>query len=440
MAESRRSHFERIIDKISVKDTNTNKATGKNDGSNSHTVKNNSLLRILASPFTMSCHSVFTLPREERTVSAESFFRKVSCRREERQDCHENRNTAELGLCNAVFREQNEGDDADRGAAVPRDSSVLNSASKPDLVELILIHCGEDSRYCSILERILNDGFLLDNTLELVRISHRGILDTHYSLFLQKIFEKSAKSLEVLELDNFEIHEDGSTALLFESLECCQNLRTLHISDWRKMQPKHFSFLSQAIRSLSNLETLYLHGDNMDAAGLSTLLRGIAGHPELTYLTLDENPIGDEGAIELSKFLASDRCKKIEYLSLWGCEIWDDGWDAVASGLARFHTLKTLFAGGDLDQHLDKVLESVKVNMTLTELSHDDDDPSSPQISHFLRLNWANRKALMNEPIASRAWREAFERLNVLEEPNIDSEMLFYLLRHRPEMMDVLKR
>ncbi|KAL3911350.1 MAG: hypothetical protein SGARI_001685 [Bacillariaceae sp.] len=374
------------------------------------------------------------------TVSAESFSRKVGRYGRE----YSNPKSAELRFVDVNFVEKDDGESEgeDQGAVLQRNLSVLRS--------LILKDCGEDSRQFPVLEQILKGGFNDDSALEDIEISHRVILDTGYARFMQRLFEKSANSLKFLELKHFEILDnDDATAVLFESLNLCQNLRTLRIEEWRKMQPKHFSLLSEAIRALPNLEQLFLCNMNMDAAGLSALLPGIAGHPGVSELCLEENPIGDEGAIELSKFLASDNCIKIERLSLGGgCEIWEDGWDALATGLAQFHTVKTLLPGQDIEQHLDKVLESLKVNMNLTKIDYvgrrwerRNPSPHSAQIDYFLLLNQANRKALMNEPISSRAWREAFEALKRCQESNYTQvEMFFYLLRHRPEMMDGLKR
>jgi hypothetical protein len=342
-----------------------------------------------------------------------------------------------VSFCNVTFCED-ENDHENGGDSGPAEST---DSSKPKLVSLRMEACDEDPISCSILERTLSRNFEMKSALKSFDISFMN-LSIEFVQFLEEILQKSVGSLESLKLFGVRVEEDDVMRRLLHSIKFCHNLRTLQIMDCG-IEDKHCLSLSRTVRSLTKLCNLILLGNEIDGPALEIFLQhGIARHPELTHLELSGNPIGDYGAIELSDFLSSDSCRKISSVHVELCEIWEDGYVYLMKGLARCGTLQCLSVDTDFEQHFESVVEALKVNMTLTDFvcgiqfsggNTAKIEPSSSlaQIHYYLRLNKAGRKVLMNEPFASQAWPETFAAASN------DVDVLFYILKQRPELMDI---
>jgi hypothetical protein len=219
-------------------------------------------------------------------------------------------------------------------------------------------------------------------------------------------------------------------------------LHVLHIEKCG-LDNTHSPHLAALVRAQQNLISLDISKNNLDESALRILVEhGISHHPTLSSLVLSENPIGDEGAFALSKLLSSTHCTNLRSLSILECEIWDRGCRAMAKDLARFRTLKEFLVDGNWGAHLDIMAKSLRHNMVLTKLwmphhvaeinDFEDATKSSwTQIQYYLRLNLAKRKMLLNVPMSSSTWVCTFARANA------DVDLLFYLLRERPEIANL---
>jgi len=92
----------------------------------------------------------------------------------------------------------------------------------------------------------------------------------------------------------------------FSGLRQCKNLRSLRLTDCDIRSDDVYE-LAETLRALSNtLESLDVSRNHIDGSGLEILLHnGLAGHQRLKRLVLSHNPIGDDGALHLSKFFFS---------------------------------------------------------------------------------------------------------------------------------------
>ena len=192
---------------------------------------------------------------------------------------------------------------------------------------------------------------------------------------------------------------------LFSAIGECVNLKSLRLEDC-DIRTEDVPELIKAFRSLSHtLELLDLSRNHIDGTGLNILIRdGLlddnagGGHKclgLLKRLVLSHNPIGDDGAVQLSKFLSSQspsfpsssttaaaataatittttNTSRIESLWLVDCDIWSPGCNALAKDLQRFDTLKELIVdNGEWDNHLtlEAIVESLRMNVILKHLS-----------------------------------------------------------------------
>lgn len=73
----------------------------------------------------------------------------------------------------------------------------------------------------------------------------------------------------------------------------------------------------------------------------------ILAHCDLTHLSLEENPLGDMGAMQFAEVIKHTRLKELE---LCKCEIRDNGCRALAKSLAENHQQSLTYLGlaGDM--------------------------------------------------------------------------------------------
>eukprot|EP00533_Pseudo-nitzschia_delicatissima_P005868 CAMPEP_0116079588 /NCGR_PEP_ID=MMETSP0327-20121206/1223_1 /TAXON_ID=44447 /ORGANISM="Pseudo-nitzschia delicatissima, Strain B596" /LENGTH=408 /DNA_ID=CAMNT_0003570225 /DNA_START=244 /DNA_END=1470 /DNA_ORIENTATION=+ len=251
---------------------------------------------------------------------------------------------------------------------------------------------------------------------------------------------KRGGCLESLEFRR--IHVPSSKALrsrFFSALGQCKNLRSLKLSDC-DIRSEDASELAEALASLAGtLETLDLSRNHINGAGLKTLIqKSLLRQKRLRKLILSHNPIGDDGAVHLSKFLSSSGTR-IECLLLIDCDMWSSGCDALGRSLRDFDSLRELVVGGEWEYHLQAVADSLRTNVTLKQLlvvsqQHytDNNNKHKKRIEYYLALNRAHRRISIDENLSFKLWPTILEKA---QDKNESADLWYHLLRRRPELV-----
>jgi hypothetical protein len=94
--------------------------------------------------------------------------------------------------------------------------------------------------------------------------------------------------------------------------------------------------LAQSLGSRNTtLQKLALKGNSITSTGVGVLLDTMEHNSHITDLELQDNPIGDDGAILLARSLGNNSLPNLECLYLSQCGICDDGFIALVSALER---------------------------------------------------------------------------------------------------------
>jgi Leucine-rich repeat (LRR) protein len=306
------------------------------------------------------------------------------------------------------------------------------------LSEVSIDLCCLDVQAGQVMGPILGAILHSNNTVRTLKIANSKI-SVEFVDLLKSMFEQRRCFFKNIHLQNIHMEEVYKMNELLLALHNGSDIHVLHLEKCG-LGTAQISHLAGLIRAQQNLISLDISKNNLDGTSLCFLLeRGIAQHPTLSKLMLSENPIGDKGAVALSKFLSSTDHSNLRSLSLLECEIWDRGCRAMARDMARFGNLKELFVDGNWGEHLESIAKSLRNNVVMTKLwmpqyfsgSNDCEDTQRKawtQIQYYLRLNRANRKILLNVSISSSTW------VSTLARGNTDLDLIFYVLRSRPEV------
>ena len=350
-------------------------------------------------------------------------------------------------------------------------NSNSSSIGEARIEELTIERCRLDLEGARVLGKALrtsNSNNSAISTLKSLKMVNLSFWDEDNDVceILSHLFEGIAKAgkrggcLESLEFRNMAM--PSSKALrsrFFSALRNCQNLSSLKLADC-DMQSEDIYELAKTVKSLSHtLESLDLSRNDIDGSGLEVLLKhGLAGHESMKRLIISHNPIGDDGAIHLSRFLAKQQnqnnrhkqrsntknsnnpdatnntCSKgIESLQLVDCDLWSPGCARLARTLKDVDTLSELVVGSEWKQHLETVANSLKTNVALKHLHiafdafdddvDDDDDEPQPhhdgetvsssslsslsameRIEYYLALNRGHRQISIAESLSFKLW------------------------------------
>lgn len=245
----------------------------------------------------------------------------------------------------------------------------------------------------------------------------------------------------------------------FSALGECKNLRSLRLVDC-DIRSEDVNDLAETLRSLSqSLEFLDLSRNHIDGRGIEILLKnGMANHDCLKRLVLSHNPIGDDGAVHISKFFSNESrstmTTRIESLQLIDCDLWSPGCSSLSKAIHDFDTLTELVVGGEWEHHLEAVATSLKTNVVLKHLlvvsqvcqESDVDAYKSTMetIEYYLALNRAHRKISNDERLSFKLWptilgekktdttRCSFHRGG---SKDFRADIWYHLLRRRPELV-----
>jgi len=332
--------------------------------------------------------------------------------------------------------------------------------------ELIIERCHLDMKGCQALGRVLRS--CSSSKIKLFKLKNVHIPDNDSCLIpLIEGINEAGMNGGSLETINFERVVIGSSksnkknglCRFFSAFGICTNLRHLRLVDCSLQSNNDISELAtETIQKLlqnnnsgnsKQFESLDLSRNNIDGLGVDLLLRmgfqqqqqgnTINNNNSFKRLVLSHNPVGDDGAIYISRFFSSNYLNtkttntRIESLSLVDCDIWSEGCEAISKELKYFDTLQELYIidghddddGGEWENHLPTILESIKStnvvlqhfyssNNSLLQQHHcdhqmnDNDngngnndtiiDQQWKEIDYYLQLNRAKLRRLSKEP------------------------------------------
>mmetsp|Transcript_7386 Transcript_7386/g.15233 ORF Transcript_7386/g.15233 Transcript_7386/m.15233 type:complete len:496 (+) Transcript_7386:659-2146(+) len=393
--------------------------------------------------------------------------------------------------------------------------------------ELTIERCRLDLEGARVLGKALRSDSSAISTLRSLRMVNLSFSEEDSALLpiLEGMAEAGNRNGCLESIEFRRITMPSSRALrkrFFSALGECTNLRSLSLTDCDiGSDEDDVRDLAETVRSLSNtLASLDLSRNDIDGTGLSVLLKdGLDAHSSLKRLVLSHNPIGDDGAVHLSRFFskvsvakhqkananaaAAAATTRIESLRLVECDLWSPGCIALSKGLGDFDTLTELIVGGEWEDHLGVVAESMKTNVCLEQLvvvsAHgwldhlrfEDNDGGSTssssnsssassaasnahesttktsreRIEYYLALNRAHRKisVIDNERgLSFRFWPTALaKRATTGTRPNQntgerrghgcgtpqqpshgfnDADIWYHLLQRRPELVETSRR
>ena len=250
---------------------------------------------------------------------------------------------------------------------------------------------------------------------------------------------KSSSSSCITELDfsQTKLGLDNLTTL-FECLKCNTTLETLILDDCDIVDETNYAtgianFLSQN----KHLKELSLNQNYLISDSIRIIVQdGLIHNATLTTLSLNDNPVGDDGAIYLTDMLRRNTSTKLQSLSIMNCEIWERGYQALARGIATMQSLQELMVDGpELEEHASELLVSMKQNMVLRNLVMansipyrlEQDDETWKEIFWYINLNRIKRLLLQKQNTPMGLWPY------VLEYSRYEPKFMFYMLRQKPD-------
>lgn len=300
--------------------------------------------------------------------------------------------------------------------------SLFSSNKRID--ELTLDKCLLRNQDGHLLQRILNENSI--KTLRLIRENVDEIIDKIASRL------SLSSSLQTLDLTGSQI-SSKSFAILMRCLSENTQLKSLILKDCG-LGDKRVEDLNHFLLTNRHLKSLDLCGNDIGTTGIDLLAKeGLRQNTSLQKLQLSQNPLGDDGAMHLTKVLQTN--SSLQSISLIDCEIWGPGCQHLAEGLIHMKGLKHLFVDGEMQDYASLVLASLQHNMTLTHVWTDrcgylvKSDHQWRLVEFFLRLNRGKRRLLIEPNAPASLWPLALQSISG------DPRLVYYMLRHKPEIM-----
>ena len=173
--------------------------------------------------------------------------------------------------------------------------------------------------------------------------------------------------------------------------------------------------IAEMLVSNKNLKSLELASCHIPDEAVATLALALSrgNNTSLQKLSLGFNAFGDEGVTALGEMLSND--SRLEQLEVQFNEFGDKGLEALIQGLSENYFLWDLFIlnGSTYSSGKSKLIELM---------------------SHWLYLNRAGRRALLEESVSQALWPVVLERARRMG----GSTAVFYMLQARPPL-DLLK-
>lgn len=209
--------------------------------------------------------------------------------------------------------------------------------------------------------------------------------------------------------------------------------------------------LANALLVNSTLIELHLFGNRVTGVGAESLASALYQNGSLQSLILSFNQIGDRGAAALAQALTiNTTLTKIWFPSN---AVGNLGMHAFADLLPRMKGLEQLNVGLLLDEEAAEALvKALEYNLSLSVLHMEqpiipveygeeessEDPPPLAAMDFFLRLNRSGRRLLREAKVRPGVWAHVLARAT----PNRAGtpDVLYYLLKEKPELLDRQKR
>jgi len=354
--------------------------------------------------------------------------------------------------------------------------ATTETTGEARIEELTIERCRLDLEGAQVLGKVLRGKVNRDHSttsaLRSLKLSNLAFLDEQHDEcevllpILEGIVEAGERRGCMESIEFRQIALPNSPILrrrFFSTLGKCVHLKSLRLVDC-DIRTEDAPELAAAIASLSNtLQLLDLSRNDIHESGLAVLLRdGLKGHKRLERLILSHNPIGDNGAIHLSRFLSrtsnTQRTTGIKSLWLVDCDIWSPGCASLARALKDFDTATELVVDGEWENHLEEVVESLRTNVVLKRLwvISDDDlwgetgkfhlqQQFRDRIEYYLALNRSHRRLSVELDLPFQLWPTVLDEKkssaqnrtgrNHDSDRNSNPDIWYHLLRQRPELV-----
>jgi hypothetical protein len=188
----------------------------------------------------------------------------------------------------------------------------------------------------------LAPAFYRNTSMKLLDISFNGVADTESASILRNILRRN-KTMTALDLGG---NRFGLTAGAFDyiadGLGSNSTLLKIDLS-YCHLRDNGVSALAQTLGSRNTtLQNLVLGYNSITSAGVGLLLETMEYNCHITDLDLRYNPIRDEGASLLARYLGNNTLPNLTSLSLFNCRIHDDGFIALVTALEQNTSLLQL--------------------------------------------------------------------------------------------------
>ena len=201
----------------------------------------------------------------------------------------------------------------------------------------------------------------------------------------------NSRNIQNLYLNNMIIGEIGTKSIA-ELLKRNQGIKELFIQK-NKIGVKGGQYLGEAMRTNFGLGTLSIAGNQIGVAGIRGLTKGLIQNKKcsLSYLDISYNNIGDEGIVEVGKYIKTDHCKLRNLLALKN-DIESEGILLFADYMRGNRQLV------DLNVHRNKI-GSLAINALLTALVEEGKGKHVIQKLNFYECELEEETALVVENV-----------------------------------------
>ena len=192
-----------------------------------------------------------------------------------------------------------------------------------------------------------------------------------------------------------------------------------------------------------HIKELHLFGNRIDSCGAQTLADALLKNSSLETLILSFNQIGDAGAAALAKALTVN--KSLTKIWFPSNSVGIDGLRAFGECLPRMKVLEELHVGHFFDSDaVEALLKGLRLNTSLSVLYMEspvhDETSIEDKVDFYLRLNKSGRSLLKSPDAPTSLWAKALERANVNEGERGAPDVLYFMLRQRPDLFNFVRR
>jgi hypothetical protein len=174
-------------------------------------------------------------------------------------------------------------------------------------------------------------------------VSSNGLNDLASAYSLRELLRRN-KTITRLSMDrNFFGHNVAAVRCIADGFRTNTTLQSLDLT-MCALDDQGLSVLAESLgQQKRGLVKLVLSANSITCNGLRALVdNATAALSTLTHLTLSSNSLFDEGAIFLAETLRLQTLPSLKCLSLFDCDISDDGFVALVSALEENETLETV--------------------------------------------------------------------------------------------------